>query len=257
MRGRWRPLSVPRRIVTDLMRFAITIPTVPVERVMELSAVMAARAACAERPPWVAILAKAYGLTAQEFPELRRTFVKWPWPHLYEYQSSIAALTVERMYQGEPCVVLWLLKDPAAHPISEITRRIRHAMQAPIEEFEDYRRLIALGRLPGLLRRPFIWLSYNFARARANYFGTYSVTAASMLGVDALHLPTWVTTLLTYGVFGPDGKVPVRVTMDHRVFDGVAIAKIMTRLEAILNGPIVEELKSQAGREAAMGSGSR
>ena len=73
MRGRWLPLSVPRRIVTDLMRFAITIPTVPVERVMELSAVMAARAACAERPPWVAILAKAYGLTAEEFPELRRT----------------------------------------------------------------------------------------------------------------------------------------------------------------------------------------
>jgi hypothetical protein len=251
MRGQRIPLSVPRRIVTDLMRFAIAVPSVPVERVMDLRAVMAARAACAERPPWVAILAKAYGLLAQEFPELRRTFVKWPWPHLYEYRSSVAALTVERMYQGEPCVVLWLLKEPAAHSISEITRRIRHAMQGPIEEFEDFRRLVALARLPGVLRRPAMWLSYNFARARANYFGTYSVTAASMFGVDALHLPTWVTTLVTYGIIEPDGKVPVRVTMDHRVFDGVTIAKIMARLEAILQGPIVDELRSEATRAEA------
>src|SRR5262245_57454781 len=248
MRGRWLPLSVPRRVVTDLMRFAHAIPSVPVERVMDLSAVVAARAACAERPPWIAILAKAYGLVAQEFPELRRAFVKWPWPHLYEYDSSVAALTVERMYQGEPCVVLWLLKNPAAHPIVEIARRIRHAMQSPLEEFEDFRRLVRLGRFPGLLRRPIMWWAYNVARARANYFGTYSVTAASMLGVDALHLPSCVTTLRIYGLFEPSGKVPLRVTMDHRVFDGVDIAKIMARLEAVLTGPIVEELRSQAQR---------
>jgi hypothetical protein len=70
------------------------------------------------------------------------------------------------------------------------------------------------------------------------------------MGADALHLPTWTTTLLTYGVFRPDGRVPIRITMDHRVFDGVTIAKIMARLEAILNGPIVDELRSEAVRVA-------
>jgi hypothetical protein len=234
-------------MITDLMRFAAAIPSVPVERVMDLSAVMAARNDCAKRPAWVAILAKAYGLTAQEFPELRRTFVKWPWPHLYEYQSSVAGLTVERIFEGEPGVVLWLLKDPAKHRISEIERLIRHSIEAPIDQFKDFRRAIKIGRLPGVLRRPIMWLGFNIARQRANHFGTFCVTAVSFMGVDALHLPTWTTTLLTYGVFRPDGRVPIRVTMDHRVFDGVTIAKIMTRLEAILNGPIVDELRSEAG----------
>ncbi len=136
------------------MRFAAAVPSVPVERVMDLSAVIAARNGCAQRPAWVGILAKAYGLTAQEFPELRRTFVKWPWPHLYEYPSSVAGLTVERIFEGEPCVVLWLLKDPAKLRISEIERLIRHAIEAPIDQFKDFRRLVKIGRLPGLLRRP-------------------------------------------------------------------------------------------------------
>lgn len=250
MRGRSIALSVPRRMVTDLMRFAAAVPSVPVERIMDLSAVMAARNGCAQRPAWVAILAKAYGLTAQEFPELRRTFVKWPWPHLYEYPSSVAALTVERMFKGEPCVVLWTLKDPATRRISEVERLIRQAMEAPIEQFRDFRRQLTIGRLPGLLRRPIMWLGYNLARQRANHFGTFSVTAVSFMGADALHLPTWTTTLLTYGVFRPDGRVPIRITMDHRVFDGVTIAKIMARLEAILNGPIVDELRSEAVRVA-------
>jgi pyruvate/2-oxoglutarate dehydrogenase complex dihydrolipoamide acyltransferase (E2) component len=51
---------------------------------------------------------------------------------------------------------------------------------------------------------------------------------------------------LTFGVFGADGRVPVRITMDHRVFDGMEIAKIMARLEGVLNGPILQELRSIA-----------
>jgi hypothetical protein len=245
MRGRAIPLSVPRRIVTDLMRFAAAVPSVPVERLMDLQAVIAARNACSERPPWVGILAKAYGLTAQEFPELRRIFVKWPWPYLYEYDSSVAAVTIERIYEGEPFVVLLLIKDPAERRISQIARLIHNAMEAPIDQFRDFERLVTLGRLPGLLRRPIMWLGFNIARARAKYFGTFAVTAVSFMGADALHLPTWSTTLLTFGVFRPNGQVPVRITMDHRIFDGVTVARILARLEAILNGPILEELRAQ------------
>lgn len=232
-------------MVTDLMRFAAAVPSVPVERMMDLHAVIAARNACSERPPWLGILTKAYGLTAQEFPELRRIFVKWPWPHLYEYHSSVAAVTIERIYEGEPCVVLLLIKDPAERRIGEIARLIHDAMEAPIDQFRDFERLVTLGRLPGLLRRPLLWLGFNMARVRAQHFGTFTVTAVSFMGADALHLPTWATTLVTFGVFRPNGQVPMRITMDHRVFDGVTVARILARFEAILNGPIVQELRAQ------------
>jgi hypothetical protein len=251
MHGKTIRLSPPRRLITDIMRFASSVPSVPVERLMDLGAVIAARRALTDRPPWVGIFAKAMALTAQELPELRRAYVKWPWPHLYEYGDSVAAITIDRQFRGEPCVAVRLIKDVATLPLPMIAEKIHEAKQQPIEEFKEFKRAMSVACLPGIIRRPMMWLAYNLPRQRANYFGTFSVTAVSFLGADALHLPNPTTSLLTFGVFGPDGRVPVRITMDHRVFDGMEIAKIMARLEVILNGAILDELRSLANGRAA------
>jgi hypothetical protein len=73
----------------------------------------------------------------------------------------------------------------------------------------------------------------------------------ALIGVDALHLPTYVTTLLTFGAISPKGEVPFRVSTDHRVYDGVAVAKILAKPEENLNGPIVSELRSLAAVKLA------
>src|SRR6476660_5404305 len=101
MRGLVVPLSRPRRLICDLLHFAAGVPTVPVQRRMHLAPVVAARRALGQRPPWTAIFAKAVALVAAEVPELRRAYCKFPWPHLYEYPTSVAAITVERDYRGE------------------------------------------------------------------------------------------------------------------------------------------------------------
>jgi hypothetical protein len=246
MRGRRISLSPPRRIITDLMRIAATVPSVPVERLMDLSALIATRTNLRERPPWVGIFAKAYALTAQEFPELRRTFVKWPWSYLYEYQASVAAVTIERQHEGQSFVILRIIRSPESLPIGIIAKTIEEAINTPMDKLPEFRRTLNTARLPSVIRRPLLWLAFNAPRHRANHFGTFTVTAVSFLGADALHLPTWTTSLLTFGVFRPDGKVPVRITMDHRVFDGMAIAKIMARLETILTGPILQELQADS-----------
>jgi hypothetical protein len=244
MYGKTIRLSPPRRLITDIMRFAATVPSVPVERLMDLGAVIAVRRELTDRPPWVGIFAKAMALTARELPELRRTYLKWPWPHLYEYEDSVAAVTIDRYFRGEPCVALRLIKEVGSLPLTTIAGMIQASKEQPIERFKEFKRAMRVACLPGIIRRPIMWLAYNLPRQRANYFGTFSVTAVSFLGADALHLPNPTTSLLTFGVFGTDGRVPVRITMDHRVFDGMEIAKIMARLEAILNGPILEELRS-------------
>jgi hypothetical protein len=141
-----------------------------------------------------------------------------------------------------------LIKDPQARRVAEIAEIVQHAVEVPLDEVKDFRRMLTLGRLPGIVRRPLVWVGYNVGRLRPNHFGTFVVTAVSFMGVDALHLPAWTTTLLTFGVFGPDGRVPLRITMDHRIFDGVAVAKILVRLEAILQGPILEELRADGER---------
>lgn len=248
MRGKRLHLSPPRRLIADIMRLAATVPGVPVERVMDLGAIIAARSALSDRPPWVGIFAKALALTARERPELRRAYIKWPWPYLYEYSTSAAAIAIDRTYRGEPCVAFRIIKDPAVLPIGTIGQIIHCAKQQQIDEVLDFRRVLRIARLPDILRRPLVWLGYNLPRSRANYFGTFSVTAVSFLGADMPHVPNPTTSLLTFGVFRADGRVPVRMVMDHRVFDGVQFAQILARLEVILNGPILDELRADLER---------
>src|SRR5262245_57319513 len=101
MRGRAIALSAPRRFLTDLMHFALRVPTVPVQRRMHLAEVAAARSAAAERPGWPAVFLKAYARVAATMPELRRVYLSLPWGRLYEYPTSVANVAVERDYQGE------------------------------------------------------------------------------------------------------------------------------------------------------------
>ena len=106
MRGRRIPLSVPRRIIADLMRVTASVPTIPIVRQMNLDAVVKARAANSGRPPWSAIFVKAFAVVAEEMPVLRRTYVKYPWAHLYEYPTSNAVVAVERRVRRRArCVI--------------------------------------------------------------------------------------------------------------------------------------------------------
>jgi hypothetical protein len=242
MRGRSLPLSIPRRIVTDLMRFAIRVPTAPVHRRMKLGAVLAARAQRAERPPWTAIFAKGYAMVAQDVPELRRAYLPYPWPHLYEYPVSVAAIAVERDFGGERAAFGCIIPDPVSLRLDEIGAKIAHAAQAPIDEIPDFRRALQGGRLPLPLRRFLMWLALNIGEQRGKYMGTFAIAELASLGADSPNpLSVW-TAALTYGMLDDDGEIDVRLTVDHRVLDGAISARVLARLEDTLNGPIAQEL---------------
>ncbi len=78
MRGLALPLSRPRRLICDLLHFAAGVPTVPVQRRMNLAPVVSARQSARVRPQWTAIFTKAFALVAAEFPELRRGVLQVP-----------------------------------------------------------------------------------------------------------------------------------------------------------------------------------
>ena len=163
MRGRAIPLSIHRRMVIDLLYFARGIPTVPVQKRMSLAPLVAARAACRERPRWTAIFTKAYSLLAQEFPELRRAYVKIPWPHLYEYPVSKATIMLEREYLGERAVWSFSIKDPARQSLRDIERQLQQAATAPIEEIKEFGRALQFAQTPApaapcaVVARPEYW----------------------------------------------------------------------------------------------------
>lgn len=245
MRGRSIPLSPMRKLVVDLTR--LHAPTVPVQRVMDLSKVVATRAALAERPAWVAIFAKAYALLSDETPLLRRAYVKLPRPHFYEYPVTRASIVVERDFGDEMAVLTLLLPDPGQLTIAEINARIRHAKTAPVNEVRSFQRMLSLARWPTPLRRLIWWLGLNIGRQRGNYFGSFGITVYSGLGAESLHPLSPLTATLNWGVIGEDGKVAVRIMYDHRVLDGSDVARALERLEQKLNGAVLEELRAAVG----------
>lgn len=246
MRGRMIRLSVPRRIVIDLLYFASGIPTVPVQKRMSLGALVAARAACRERPRWTAIFTKAYALMAREFPEFRRAYVKIPWPHLYEYPASNATVIIERDYRGEAGLFSISIKEPARQSLRDIGRQLEHASTTPVEEIKDFRRTIQFAGLPRPLRRALWWICLNIGRQRGNYFGTFGVSVYSALNAESLHPLSPLTTLLNYGVISSDGVLDARIIYDHRVMNGATVARALARLEEILNSAMLEEVRALA-----------
>jgi hypothetical protein len=244
VRGRTLRLSAGRRFITDAMWLSARVPTVSAQRRMQLGTVATARAACAHRASWVALFTKAFAMVADECPELRRAYIRCPWPHLYEYPENAGIVMIERIHQGESVALPFRIRNPSWLPVAMLSEIVQNAKAAPIEEMTDFVRVIRISALPWPLRRLLWWIAYSFGRVRASFFGTFIVSVYSSMGADPLYGISPGTVLLTYGAVAADGGVDVRIMWDHRVLDGATIARALVRMEEVLCTTIAEELAS-------------
>ncbi len=250
--GRRIPLSLPRRLIGDLLHFARKVPSVPVQRRLLVDRLRPARRQAAGRPGWCAVFLKAYGLVAAEVPELRRAYMPWPWPHLYEHPVNVASVAIARTYQGEPAVFFAHFHRPELQSLAQLETHLRRFRQAPVEDIGLYRRALRVSRLPRPLRRLLWWVGLNSSGPkRARRMGTFGLSVYSGLGAESLHPLSPLTTTLNYGVVGEDGQVDVRLVYDHRVLDGATVARALVALEERLNGEVLSELRATADRPAA------
>jgi hypothetical protein len=241
--GRWIGLSLPRRFVCDLMRHAQAVPSVPSQRRMHLGDVIAARRARPDRISWCAIFIKAYALVSADRPELRRTYMPYLWPHLYEHPFNVANFSLERQYRGEEGVFFAQVRQPELLSLVELDALVRQHQSASIEEIPSFRRTLLLSRLPMPLRRLVWWLGlFSDGGYRAHFFGTFGISVVASLGAAGLHILSPLTTTLNYGTFEPDGAIDVRLTYDHRVLDGAPVARALAALEHVLRTEILDEL---------------
>jgi hypothetical protein len=243
--GRRLALSLPRRHICDLLHFARKVPTVPVQRRMCLGPLAAARAAADPRPSWCALFTRAFGVVLAARPGLRRSYLSFPWPHLYEHADAVVAVGAERRFGEEDAVVFVPFKRPERFAFADIDARLRHYKEAPPRSIGALRRWLLVGRLPRPVRRLLWWVGLNcLPGKRAQYFGTNGVTVYSGLGASSLHPLSVLTATLNYGVIEPDGSVDVRIVYDHRVLDGSTVARALADLERVLNEDIAAELRA-------------
>lgn len=247
MRGKFRKISLPRRLIADLMHASAGVPFVSLSRPLDIRPVVEARQSTACSPGWAAIFVKAFALVARDEPVLRTLYTKWPWPGFYELPNSVGMITIARVEDGEECVLTQRVAAPDTLPLTEVDALIRHAKEAPIDEVPAFRKIMRATRLPLPLRR-FVWMvGLNFGRQRANYFGSFVVTSVAAIGAGQLHALSPGPYVLSYGVVGPDQTIDVVIRWDHRVTDAAPIARILNRLEQVLNGEIAAEIRELRG----------
>ena len=119
------PLSVPRRLIADLLHFAGRVPSIPLSRMMDVSALFAARRAHPARPSWSVLFMKAYAKVAMEHPPLRRALLEWPLHRIYEHPQTNCSLAIERTFDGEEGVFFGMFRAPEGQTIGELQQRDR------------------------------------------------------------------------------------------------------------------------------------
>ena len=250
MRGTVRKISLSRRVIIDLMRASADVPFVAVRRTLSIGRLAAARKSLRNRPAWAAIFAKAFAILAAEQPVLRRVYLKWPWPHFYDFPQTLAMIVVAPDATPDG-VLLFPVKAPDLTSLAEADAMIRSAKSQPIEATPFFRKTMMVTRLPQPLRRLAWAIGLNFGRQRGNYLGTLLVTSVAAFGggeVEALGPQSFI---LSYDKVSDDGTIDVMIRWDHRIADAAFIGGELSRLEQILNNQLADEILALVANERA------
>jgi hypothetical protein len=249
-RGRSLPLSAPRKWMGDLAALSRRIPIAALEHRLCLQPLIEVRDLLPKpHPSWVALFLKAFALVAQHRPQLRRGYFNFPWPRLYEHPVSVAAITAELEWRGEPAVFFDLLPQPEKKSVMEIHRHLRGLKCDPITANPCFRLLLLTERVPLPLRRlAWRWL-YSFSGPRrATYMGTFAINAGLRHPIRPVTTTGAIGTTLYFGLFDAAGCTDVCLTFDHRVLDGGEVVRTLDALESVLNTDIRLELQALAQR---------
>ena len=245
MRGTVRKITLPRRVVIDLMRASRGIPFVAVRRTLNIARLASARSALSHRPAWAVIFAKGFAELARDEPRLRTVFLKWPWSRFYELPQTVATIVVAPDASPDG-VMLFPIKAPDVVSLMEADSSLRKAKSEPIESTPFFRKTLAVARLPLPLRRLAWAIGLNIGRQRGNFFGTLLITSVAAFGggeVEALGPGPFI---LSYDRVTDDGSIDVMVRWDHRITDAADIGMALSRLEQILNNLVADELLALA-----------
>ena len=252
-------LDSQRMLVADIVRLSRRIPIFPVDRVMQLGEVERLRRAAATRIGWAAIFLKAYAIVARDRPALR----SWHVPGLLRRPRwatspvSVASLALSRPRGDEtnpadraldPEAIYWArIREPDGMSLAALQAEITRFATAPIDE--TFKRQLELAMVPRLLRRIVLrWNLRSTSPKRALRIGTFSLSTLAGEGCSNRMHPTFLTTSLSYSPLDEAGRMTVTLLADHRLLDGVPVARALAALEQTLTGEIAAELESLAAR---------
>ncbi|QVL34275.1 hypothetical protein KIH39_10315 [Telmatocola sphagniphila] len=246
LKGKTTSVSYFRRLVIDLMHFSKKIPSVTLERRMELGKLMAARKACSQSPTWSSIFTKAYAIVSARHEVLRTAYLTFPWTRFYTHPKTVATLAVDRQLDNERIVIYAHVEDAEKKSLKELDAIIEEHRTTPVKEISSYRVSVRLSRVPWPFRMlVWIWGLNMYGSSRCKYFGTFGMSSVGCHGAGILHLIPLLTSTLHYGMFQPSGALDMRLSFDHRVMDASTGAMVLAEMEEVLIKQILPECLEQ------------
>jgi pyruvate/2-oxoglutarate dehydrogenase complex dihydrolipoamide acyltransferase (E2) component len=243
-KGHYIPISASRRIIMDLMHEARQVPSIPVQRVIELKDLVSIRRNTQPRISWFVIFMKAFSLVAKDYPQLRRSLISCPWIRFYDHPYSNCSLAIEREHMGERCLFFSQFRGPESQSLVDLQKALDRYKSAPVESMGMYRRVLHIGMLPRFIRKFLWWSSLNVSGSkRAKRMGTFGVTSYGSLGAESLHPISPLSFTLNFGPISKEGTVALKIIYDHRILDGSEVARRLKDIEEALHGAIRAELK--------------
>lgn len=242
-RGRRFFIPRSRRLTCDVLHFHKQVPLCPHHRTMEIGSIDRIRQATSTRISWSVLFLKAYSLMAHEMPVFRQTWMRFPWSNIYQHDTSVGMLAIQREYQGEPWLFWGRFNSPERKPLAELQKRLNKYQELPVERV--FQRFLRLSLFPNPLRRWIWWYHMQMSGAkRARRLGTFFISSLAGRGAVIDCPPSFQTGVVSYGPIDSQGHSRVTLAYDHRLMDGMQVANALARIEQILHGPLSDELRS-------------
>lgn len=237
-----------RRVIVDLMHFQRELPMVAHDRRIDLTAMVEARKASAERISWTMLFIKAFGMVARETPELRQTFIPGLFPRIYQHGFSIATLALTRIVDEREQLFFPRFDQPDRLSLTELQHHLREVQEHPVKElFGDHLRI---QKYPWLIRRIVIGLRFYFhGRKRVKRFGTFGLTTLAGQNTTIQKPICPVPYLMTYGPMDEKNRSTLTVSYDHRLLDGMQMARVLAQIESVINGQLANEVAALPQRK--------
>ena len=227
-----------------MLHFAQKVPVVAGERTLRVRPLVESRRATPFAPSWFATLTKGFAVVSARIPELRRSYLPYPLPRLYEHPHSVASAVIDRPWGDERATFLCPMRHPESSPLAHVHDKLHAFQTEPPERFGPMRRLIRTSKYPRPLRRMIWGLGLNwFGGWRSEYFGTFAVNSIGAMRGKMLQFATPITSVLYFGSPTRDGELTVQIAFDHRVFDGYIAGRALGELESVLNNEIAAETR--------------
>lgn len=247
-------MSNGRRLVSDVVELANQMPLAAFTGDFDAGLVAKFRRLTRPKVSWNVLYMKAYAAVSQRNPELRRSFVAFPFRHFYEHDRVVCLMTIAREYRGEERLFFARFNRPDEKSLADLQRRYDYYRQAPIEDVKQFRHQIMFASMPKPVRRLGWWVMNSlWPQKRASHMGTFGISFSGYKGLyGTKHLGT-NSTVLGVDPLPRKGVSRILLTFDHRVLDGTPVTRMMQELQHILTTAIRVELAEMIGVDPKTG----